>query len=130
MATTRYNRNVAVYQDVKKALQEILTPQVAELRGQMVDLRGEIAGLRGEMDSRFAGIDSRFAEMDTKFALLRTEMERRFAQLQTEMERRFGLVDVSFAELRQEMNNLHTDVVRIEQVFGAPIESVALACHH
>jgi len=68
----RYNRNVAVYQDVKKALQEILTPQVAELRGQMVDLRGEIAGLRGEMDSRFAKMDSRFAEMDTKFALLRS----------------------------------------------------------
>jgi len=42
------------------------------------------------------------------------------------MERRFGRVDVSFAELRQELNNLHTDFVRIEQVFGARIESVAV----
>jgi hypothetical protein len=65
---------MAVYDDVKKALQEFLAPQLAEVRGDIAQVRAEVSQLR--------------------------------------------------AEMHQEINNLHTDLVRMEQVFDARFQSV------
>ena len=96
MGCLGYNWIMAVYEDVKRALQDIMAPQLAEIRGEM---RASIAELRADMDSRFAQVDSRFAEVRSEIAQLR-------------------------AEMHQEISNLHTDLVRIEQVFSAQIQSV------
>ena len=85
---------MAVYDDVKKALQEFLAPQLAEGREQ-------IAALRSEMEARFAKVDTQFVELRSDVSQMRTEM-------------------------RQEINNLHTDLVRMEQVFDARFQSVSL----
>ena len=86
---------MAVYNEVKRALQDIMAPQLAEMRG---DMRTGFAELRAEMDSRFAEVNVRFAEVRSELAQLRSEMQ-------------------------QEINNLHTDLVRIEQVFGARLQT-------
>jgi hypothetical protein len=74
---------MAVYDDVKKGLQEFLAPQLAEVRGELSQVRGEIAQVRADV-----------------------------SQLR--------------AEMHQEINNLHTDLVRMEQVFDARFQSVSL----
>src|SRR5712692_4858920 len=94
---------MAIYDEVKQALQDIMAPQLAEFRGEM---RTGFAELRAEMDRRFAEVDAKFAQVDAKFAEVRSEIN----QL------RF--------ELRQETNNLHTDLVRMEQVFDARFQKV------
>ncbi len=92
---------MAVYDDVKRALQEIVAPQLGEVRGEVGTLRAEMKEMRAEMDRRFGQVDAKFAEVRSEIAQLRSEM-------------------------RQETNNLHTDLVRIEQVFGARLEKVEL----
>ncbi|HYM09443.1 MAG TPA: hypothetical protein VEU62_01855 [Bryobacterales bacterium] len=86
---------MAVYDDVKRALQEILAPQLGEIRGEM-------AALRSEMNTKFA-------EVDAEFVKLRAEM----GQHRT--------------ETRQEINNLHTDIVRLEQVLDSRLQTISMA---
>lgn len=89
---------MSVYDEVKKALQDIVAPQIAELRG--------------EIEARFAQVETRFTQMeahtDARFAELRSEI----AQLRS--------------ELRQEISNLHTDLVRVEQVFDARLQAIGV----
>lgn len=86
---------MAVYDDVKRALQEILAPQLGEIRGEM-------AALRSEMNTKFA-------EVDAEFVKLRAEMGQHRA------------------ETRQEINNLHTDIVRLEQVLESRLQTIGMA---
>ena len=97
-----YNQGMAVYEEVKRALQDIMAPQLAEMRG---DMRTGFAELR--------------AEMETNFAEVRADMDRRFAEVRAE------IVQLR-AEMRQEINNVHTDLVRIEQVFDARFQAVGV----
>jgi uncharacterized protein involved in exopolysaccharide biosynthesis len=93
---------MAVYDDVKRALQDILAPQLGEIRGEM-------AALRSEMNARFAQMDTRFAQVDAEFVKLRSEI----GELR--------------AEMRQETNNLHTDIVRLEQVMESRLQTIGMA---
>ena len=92
---------MAVYEDVKRALQDIMAPQLAEIRGEM---KSGLAELRADMDKGFAGVGTRFAEVRAEIGEVRSEI----AQLR--------------AEMRQEINNIHTDLVRVEQVFDARLQ--------
>ncbi len=96
---------MGVYDDVKQALQDVVAPQLAEFRGEMQE---------------------RFAQMDARITSLRAEMEIRFAQV----DKRFAGLEAELraqgTELRQEINNLHTDVLRIEQVFDAKLQTVQM----
>jgi hypothetical protein len=62
-----------VYETVKQAIQEVVAPQLQELKGDIAGLRGEIVGLR-EMRQ----IEKR---MEDGFTSLRSEMHVRFAAL-------------------------------------------------
>ena len=100
---------MAVYDDVKRAFQDILAPQMAELKGDM---------------------NARFAQVETRITELRAEMDTRFSDLKSEMNSRFAAADSQMgqfrAEFRQEVNNIHTDLVRIEQVFDARLQTVGI----
>ena len=85
---------MAVYDDVKRALQDILAPQLGEIRG-------EVATLRAERHARFAQVDARLSE-------IRSDMKSQFA------------------DVRQEIHNLHPDLVRIEQVFDTKFQAVGV----
>ena|SRR2546422_284325 len=87
---------MAVYDDVKRALQDFVAPQLSELRG---DMESRFAKLETEMEKRFAHVDTRFAEVRAEIGQFR-------------------------AEFRQEISNIHTDLVRIEQVFSARLQTV------
>jgi hypothetical protein len=63
-----------VYETVKQAIQEVVAPQLQELKGDIAGLRGEIVGLWGEMRQ----IEKR---MEDGFTSLRSEMNVRFAAL-------------------------------------------------
>ena len=75
-----YNWIMAVYEDVKRALQDILAPQLGEIRS-------DIATLRADMDSRFAQVDARFAEVRSEIAQLRAEMHQEISNLHTDLVR-------------------------------------------
>lgn len=101
---------MAVYDDVKRALQDIMAPQLAEMRA--------------DMDARFAQVETRFAQVDARLSELRFEMDSRFAQVNARLSELRSEMNSRFAEMRQETNNIHTDLVRIEQVFTARLQTV------
>ena len=90
---------MAVYDDVKRAFQDILAPQLAEIRGEM---------------------NARFAQVETRITALESEMNIRFATVDSQ-------IGQFRAEFRQEISNLHTDLVRIEQVFSARLQTVEIS---
>ena len=98
---------MAIYDEVKRALQDIMAPQLAELRGE---LRAGLAEVRADMESRFAQVETRFVQLEARFRAEFSEVRSEIAQLRVEM--------------RQEVNNVHTDLVRIEQVFSARLQSM------
>ena len=93
---------MAIYDDVKQALQDIMAPQLAEFRGEM---RKSLAELRADMDRRFAEVQ---ADMDRGLAEVRAEMDTRFAQ-----------VDSRFFEVKAE-------IAHIEQVFDARLQGIGM----
>jgi uncharacterized protein involved in exopolysaccharide biosynthesis len=101
-----YNQTMAVYGDVKRALQEILAPQLGEIRGEM-------AALRSDMNTKFAEVEARFAKVDARFTELDSGLRLEVGQLR--------------AEVRQEINNLHTDIVRLEQVLESRLQTIGMA---
>ena len=96
---------MAVYEDVKRALQEILTLQLGEVRGEMAALRAEIKAdikdVRSEMAALRAEIKADIKDARSEIVLLR-------------------------AEMRQDINNIHIDLVRIEQVFDARLQTLGV----
>jgi hypothetical protein len=63
-----------IYDTVKQAIQDVVAPQLQELKGDIAGLRGEIVGLRGEMRQIEKG-------MEDGFSSIRSEMNVRFAAL-------------------------------------------------
>ena len=104
---------MSVYDDVKQALQDILAPQLAELRGEY---RTAIGDLRTDLETRFAKME---AHLEMRFARAEARMETGFSELRSEIAQ-------LRAETRQEATNIHTDVVRIEQVFNARLQAFEL----
>jgi hypothetical protein len=64
----------SVYQAVKEAMQDLIAPELAAVRGEIAGLRGEMHGVRGELDGLRA-------EMRAEINGLRAEMSANMARL-------------------------------------------------
>ncbi|MBI3697517.1 MAG: hypothetical protein HY238_22110 [Acidobacteria bacterium] len=95
---------MAVYEEVKRALQDIMAPQLAEIRGEM---RTGFAELRAEMDSQFAEVRSEIAQ-------LRSEMRQEINNLHTDLVRVEQVLNA-----RLQSFELVERVVRLEERVGA-----------
>ena len=92
-----------MYDDVKQALQDVVAPQLAEMRGEM---------------------EKWFAQKDVKITALRAEMEARLAKMDVKFSGQIAELRADIraqgAEPWQGINNLHTDVLRIEERAARP----------
>lgn len=64
---------MSVYDQVKQALQDIIAPQLAELRGEV---RGEIAGVRKEIAELRGELRHEIAEVRGKVETVQAEIRR------------------------------------------------------
>lgn len=70
------------YETVKQAIQDVIAPQLQELKGEIAGLRGEIkgeiAGLRGELKGEIAGLRGEMRQIEKRmeegFGALRSEI--------------------------------------------------------
>jgi predicted nucleic acid-binding Zn-ribbon protein len=80
-----------IYETVKQAIQDVVVPQLQELRGDIAGLRGEIVGLRGEIRQ----IEKR---MEDGLASIRSEMNVRFAALDEKFTQRLDFTNKRLEE--------------------------------
>ena len=97
-----------IYQTLKQAVQDVIAPEIQQLRGDIKAQNGDIKALSVEigalhrridslensMDKRFDGIDKRFDAIDKRIDLLQEEWSRaldireRLAALEARLEKR------------------------------------------
>jgi metal-responsive CopG/Arc/MetJ family transcriptional regulator len=100
-----------IVQGFRQALQDILTPEVRELKAEVRGLRGEMSVLREEMNARMEAISEKFTGLNDKFSGLRTEMHSGFQMLQMSLENAVLRGD---KENIREMADLRERVTRLE----------------
>ncbi|HVA82114.1 MAG TPA: hypothetical protein VNF29_14400 [Candidatus Binataceae bacterium] len=62
------------YETIKQAIQDVIAPQLQELKGEISGLRGEIAGLRGEIAGLRGEMRQIEKRMEEGFIALRGEI--------------------------------------------------------
>jgi len=83
---------LSIYDDAKRALQDVLAPELKELKGELSAINIRIDGIEKNLDTRFAAIDKnldiRFAGLNQRFDDLieRLDLKKRVEKLEQERE--------------------------------------------
>ena len=83
---------MSIYDDAKRALQDVLAPELKELKGELSAINIRIDGIEKNLDTRFAAIDKnldiRFAGLNQRFDDLieRLDLKKRVEKLEQERE--------------------------------------------
>ncbi len=70
-----------IYDTVKQAIQDVVAPQLQELKGEIAGLRGEMSGLRGELRQIEKRMEEGFSAGRNEVNSLRNEMNARLSAL-------------------------------------------------
>ncbi len=73
----------SIYESVKKALQDIVAPELRAIEGKFEAVRAEIKRL----DEKIDGLDKRIDSVDKRIDSLRSEFSVRFESLEREISR-------------------------------------------
>ena len=85
-----------LYQNLKQAIQDVIAPEMQQLRGDIKALSAKIDAVHQELtltqaftNRQFDAMDRRFSDMDKRF----DEVDKRFNALKDDIDRRFDAVD-------------------------------------
>jgi transcriptional regulator NrdR family protein len=70
---------LSIYEDIKKAIQEALAPDVSEIKGEVKALNTRLDSIEKVMNVRFDSLDQRFDDL-----LARLELTKRIEKLERE----------------------------------------------
>ena len=70
---------MSIYEDIKKAIQEALAPDVSEIKGEVKALNTRLDSIEKVMNVRFDSLDQRFDDL-----LARLELTKRIEKLERE----------------------------------------------
>jgi len=90
-----------IYNTVEQAIQDVVAPQLQELKGDIAGLRGEMAGLRGEMRQ------------------IEKRLEDGFTSIRSEMNVRFGALDEKFTQRLDSTNKRLEEALEIRERLAA-----------
>ncbi len=118
------------YDTIKQAIQDVIAPQLQELKGDMAGLRGEIGGLRGEMRQMEKRVDERMGSLEKRLGEGLGGLEKRMGEGLGGLERRMGeglgglekRMEEGFAAVRVEIAHTHRrldDVLDIRERLAA-----------
>src|SRR5437867_10130914 len=96
-----------IYQNLKQAIQDVIAPEMQQLRGDIKALSAEIAAVRQELtlfqtvvnrqfdtiDKRFDAVDKRFDAVDKRFDALKDDIDKRFDAAGDAVHTRFEAMD-------------------------------------
>jgi exonuclease VII large subunit len=85
------SENIA--QTIQKALQDLVAPDVRELKIL-------VAGLQKQIDQRFEQVNQRFEQVDQRFETQRQEMNQRFDAQSKQSEAQFQALMAAFGEFK------------------------------
>jgi len=98
------------YDTIKQANQDVIAPQLQELKGDMAGLRGEIEGLRGEMRQMEKRVDERMGSLEKRIEEGLGGLERRMGEglggLEKRMEEGFAAVRVEIAHTHRRLDDV------------------------
>jgi len=98
---------MGLYDQFKKAFQDIVAPEIYALRGEIMRIDGrlaaldsKIAGVEGRLDGKIGALDAKIDAVDAKLGSLRTEMGSMKNELVSEIRRVDVRIDGVERELR------------------------------
>ncbi len=113
-----------ILKTIQHIVQDVVSPDVRELKARAEALQIEIASLQKQIDERFASAEStskaRFAAADARVNGLEAKMDARFDALEAKMDARF---DILLAAIRQ--SRAETELTSVK-LFAALSERVAV----
>jgi hypothetical protein len=102
-----------IYETVKQAIQDVVAPQLQELKGEIVGLRSEVRQIEKRMEEGFTSVR---AEMNVRFGALDEKFTQRIGALDEKLIQRIGAVDQRIDSLDekfiQRMNSLDEKVTQ------------------
>ena len=112
-----------IYQNLKQAIQDVIAPEMQQLRGDIKALSAEIAGVRQELtlfqtvvnrqfdaiDKRFDAVDKRFDAVDKRFDALKDDIDKRFDAAGDAVHTRFEAMDRRLDGIDKRIDGLAAD---------------------
>jgi chromosome segregation ATPase len=101
-----------IYDTVKQAIQDIVAPQLQELKG-------DIAGFRGEIKGEITGLRAEITGLRAEVRQIEKRMEDGFASIRNEMSVRFAALDEKFSQRLDHTNQRLDDALEIRERLAA-----------
>lgn len=79
-----YLSTVTAYDTVKKALQDLIAPQLESIKGEIAALRGEMGEIRGEVRGNHTALTSEIRRIDDKLTWA-LDLRERIVALETKL---------------------------------------------
>ena len=112
-----------IYQNLKQAIQDVIAPEMQQLRGDIKALSAEIAAVRQELtlfqtvvnrqfdtiDKRFDAVDKRFDAVDKRFDALKDDIDKRFDAAGDAVHTRFEAMDRRLDGIDKRIDGLAAD---------------------
>jgi predicted nucleic acid-binding Zn-ribbon protein len=87
-----------IYQNLKQAIQDVIAPEMQQIRGDIKALSARMDAFEKSIDARFVAVDARFDAVDQRF----DAVDRRLGAI----DRQFDAVDRRFEELGKRIDGL------------------------
>jgi len=112
-----------IYQNLKQAIQDVIAPEMQQLRGDIKALSAETAAVRQELtlfqtvvnrqfdtiDKRFDAVDKRFDAVDKRFDALKDDIDKRFDAAGDAVHTRFEAMDRRLDGIDKRIDGLAAD---------------------
>ena len=99
-----------IYQNLKQAIQDVIAPEMQQLRGEIKDLSSETGALRQELTLFQTFVNRQFDAVDKRFDAFKDEIDKRFDALKDDIDKRFDanndVVNMRFDALDQRFNDV------------------------
>lgn len=103
---------MGVYDQVKKAFQDIVAPEIHALRGEIQRLDGRMTGLEGKLEGKIDGLDTKIGALDTKIGALDMKigaLDTKIVSMKGELIAEIRRVDVRIDGVERELHTT-TDI--------------------
>ncbi|MGH7908159.1 MAG: hypothetical protein ACREP6_16180 [Candidatus Binataceae bacterium] len=94
-----------IYDTVKQAIQDVVAPQMQELKGEISGMRGEMRQIEKRMEEGFAAVRS---ELHSEIGAVRSEIgavHNEIASVRKELGSEIGSVRIEIASVRKELGS-------------------------
>src|SRR5215475_34287 len=98
-----------IYQNLKQAIQDVIAPEMQQLRGDIRALSAEIGAVRQELTWLQTFVNRQVEAIDSRFDALKRDIDRRFDAADFAVNQRFSAVDTRLDGIDKRIDALASD---------------------